>query len=359
MITLITGVPGMGKTAYTVLKMLREQEKGERPFFVMGIPDLKLDYSPCPPVSEWTVKKPSREDPDILEDHFTFPPNSIIVIDEAQKVYRPRASGSKVPPYVAAFETHRHLGLDFWLMTQKPGLIDSNVRDLVGRHIHIKEGAFFGRFIYEWSEYQDVKNRSVYQDAARRPFKPPKEVFGLYKSAELHTKQPKRKIHQAFYVLAASLLVTLYLGFNLYQSWGDRMQSAEAESELLEAQDLAPNDNELVPVTLPTVEALRSPDVIVPPPPVAEHPFMGYEFFITGYIKSASREAVYFHLSKGDDYIDITGDELTELGYSITMKGYCSAFLYFKGAGVVASCRPDTGAPRRGGAGAASLNPLV
>jgi len=352
MITLITGVPGMGKTSLVVSMMLEELEKGDRPFFVMGIPDLKLDYSPCPPVSEWVEQRPSVEDPNVIEDHFTFPPNSIIIIDECQKVYRPRASGSKVPPHVAAFETHRHRGLDFWLMTQKPTLLDSNVRDLVGRHIHIKEGKFFGRDIYEWREYQDVKNKANFSEAARRPFKPPQKAFSFYKSSELHTKQPPRKIHQAFYFLAIALAFIVYQGFGVYENFTSKIQSKEV-AEVIEPEKPA----RITPATAKITPALQP--VAQQSPPAVEHPFQGYTFHIVGQITSANRDVIYFHLDKqGVDFIDISSDDLTELGYIIRQSNHCSALLFYKGAGVVASCRPAMDAPRRGNEGAASSLPI-
>ena len=109
MITLLTGVPGSGKTSKIVYEL---QKETTRPIFVMGIPDLLLPHIPAPPVADWTVLEPAPEDPSIKRPSFTFPQNAIVVIDEAQNVYRPRPSGSKVPDIVAAFETHRHKGIE-------------------------------------------------------------------------------------------------------------------------------------------------------------------------------------------------------------------------------------------------------
>jgi zona occludens toxin len=184
MITLITGEPGNGKTAL-VVKMLTEVN--DRPVFVMGIRDLQIPHEPVPPISEWTEHRPVPEDPSLTEAWFTFPPNALIVIDEAQKVYRPRASGSKVPDIVAAFETHRHTGVDFWLITQAPGLIDSNIRKLIAKHIHIRAN-FMGRRRYEWVGVGDPESKQSREIARSENYAPPKEVFGLYKSAEAHTK---------------------------------------------------------------------------------------------------------------------------------------------------------------------------
>lgn len=216
MITLITGIPGMGKTSYLVTLLMQFEKAAERPIFVMGIPDLKIEHIPAPPVEEWTERRISPEDPTLELAYFTFPPNAILVVDEAQRVYRPRASASKVPDHVAALETHRHTGLDIILLTQKPKLIDSNVRELVGKHIHIRAG-MLGRMLYEWPHVADGESRLDRQDASRRKFSPPKKSFSKYKSAEVHTKH-KFRIHNAFLLLAGAAVFTAYQGWTLYSS---------------------------------------------------------------------------------------------------------------------------------------------
>lgn len=240
MITLITGTPGAGKTALAVAMMLEEQ--GKRPFFVSGITDLKIDHQLTPPVEEWTQEVPSPEDPSFKKSVFTFPPNSIIVIDEAQTIYRPRASSSKVPPHVAAFETHRHTGVDFWLITQDPAFIDSNVRRLVGRHVHLRSTAL-GRYLYEWSEVGDPDTKSSRQVAASRRYKLPKKVFSLYKSATVHIRRSSR-LPLAFYILLAVLAVALFLGYR----FSSRLEQVTDSSK---SPPAAPSSSSSSPSSLP------------------------------------------------------------------------------------------------------------
>lgn len=222
MITLITGQPGAGKTALAVSMLLEEQ--GGRPIFISGIPELKIDHQPVPPVDEWTQEVPTPEDPSFTRPVFTFPPNSIIVIDEAQNIYRPRAATSRVPPYVAAFETHRHTGVDFWLLTQSPGLVDTNVRKLVGRHIHIRPTPL-GRYLHEWTECGDPESKTSRQVSATRRYKPPKKVFGLYKSATLHLKHSTR-MPIAFYAIFAFILIGAFLGYRMFERYNDVTNSS-------------------------------------------------------------------------------------------------------------------------------------
>jgi zona occludens toxin len=208
MITMITGIPGMGKTSL-LIQMLSEYEKAaERPLFVMGIPDLDIEHVVAPPVKEWCEYRQSPEDPTLQLAYFTFPPNSILVVDEAQRVFPPRASASKKPAHVEALETHRHTGLDIILLTQKPKLVDMNVRELVGRHIHIRAG-LLGRYLYEWPHVADGESRLDRGDAAKRKFSPPKSSFKKYKSAELHTKQ-KFRFNQLFIYAGLAIVFLIY-----------------------------------------------------------------------------------------------------------------------------------------------------
>lgn len=213
MITLITGSPGAGKTLLAVGEFLKEAEAQGRTIVVDAIPDLAIEHEPAPPVSEWTKQVEDASSQEGKKLLFNFQQGALVVIDEAQRVYRPRPVGSKVPPEVAAFETHRHQGLDFILLTQHPNLIDSNVRKLVGRHIHIRDLGVLGRKIYEWPE---VGNPDQFRGAPiQRGYKMRKGAFSLYKSASLHVK-PKRGIPKGF--LALALCVPL-LGFLVWKGY--------------------------------------------------------------------------------------------------------------------------------------------
>jgi zona occludens toxin len=235
MITLITGSTGAGKTAKMVFEM---KAITDRPFFVMGIPELKLDHQPVPPVAEWTRLVPHPDDPSLRVPEFTFPPNAIVVIDEAQHVYRPRPAGSKVPDIVAAFETHRHLGIDFWLLTQAPGLLDQNIRRLVKKHWHIHESPL-GKKLLEWSQCRDPESKTDRADAIASAFKPPKSVFALYKSAEVHTKL-HRKLPMALFVVIAMVLIFAGMSYYLVGRVKSKLQPVPTPEQQLQGDKTKP-----------------------------------------------------------------------------------------------------------------------
>jgi len=105
-IELQTGLPGHCKTLYTLDRIEALRKKSGRPVFYNGIA-INKDKLP-----EWQEIEADK--------WYTAPPESIVVIDEAQRIFRPRPAGSQVPKHESELETHRHGGIDLVLMTQKP-----------------------------------------------------------------------------------------------------------------------------------------------------------------------------------------------------------------------------------------------
>lgn len=174
MITLITGTPGAGKTLYAVAEEL--PRAGDRPLFIDGIPDLAIPHlDPLGKVEVW---------------HEWIPDGAVLVIDEVQRIWRPRGAGTAVPPGVAALETHRHKGVDLIIITQHPNLLDPNIRRLVGRHLHVRRMFGWKRaIVYEWDSATDPARVST---AIKRSWAYPRKAFKLYKSATLHTARTNR-----------------------------------------------------------------------------------------------------------------------------------------------------------------------
>lgn len=239
MLTLYTGTPGAGKTALVVSELAEFIKKGDRPVFVLGIPGLKLPHEVAPPLEDWTVRKPVPEDPSLFEAEFTFPDGALVIVDEAQKVFRPRAPSAKVPDHVSAFEKHRHKGLDFWLVTQHPNLLDPAVRKLVGRHVHLRSH-WAGRELIEWPEATDPSSRSERGAGVRQRYTLPKSAFKLYKSASMHVK-PKRRIPKLLYVLFGLIAIGGYLAWSIggklwgaFDEGGELVEKAGQGAELVQ-----------------------------------------------------------------------------------------------------------------------------
>ena len=179
MLGLYTGAPGAGKT----LKMLNDHlahSDGSRPIYVFGVEGLV-------PSDKWLPLEDAK-------DWAKCPYGSLVLVDEAQAVFRPRRPGDPLPDYVSAAETHRHLGLDLYMTTQYPMLIDAHLRRLVSDHQHlVNVWGLKGRSsVFEWDEAQDDPKDPRARKLARKfMFKYPKDVYALYKSAQVHTKKPR------------------------------------------------------------------------------------------------------------------------------------------------------------------------
>jgi len=245
-IGLTTGVPGAGKSLYTVSEVLpgylKQTIDGDKPRRLMigGIPELLLAHEPItvPSVDPETYRDPwadhVREPGDPALDverrgdnwWLWCEPGDVIVIDECQRLFRPMAAGRKLPQYIARLERHRHYGVDLELITQHPQLLHVNVRNLVGQHRHVRR--LFGRgaaIVYEWDHCTSpdrVKN------AVKKPWFHNKKAFGLYKSAELHTKHR----HPLGFVMWALFALIPATGYAVWSAFDANAAQREAAASL-------------------------------------------------------------------------------------------------------------------------------
>lgn len=209
MITLITGTPGAGKTLYS-LRFLKEILGTYRFVYAHGITGLTLEHEIiiCESHScDFCRSLKNQETYKKVKDWNTFADDgSVLFLDECQNIYRSKGTVS-----VADFEVHRHKGLDFFIVTQHPMLINSDLRKLVGRHIHLIAD-FTGRWQYEWSECSQNISKTT---AIKSRYKLDKGLFALYQSSSLHTKV-QRKIPFSVYLFFISLVFVIFLCYPLF-----------------------------------------------------------------------------------------------------------------------------------------------
>lgn len=224
-ITLLTAVPGGGKTSYVVWEVIRDAHKKGQIIYTVGIPKLtiptiELSYED---IRSWNVLAPeSTASNPILA---TIEMNSIIVIDEVQKIWP--ATGSKISDDIKDLSVHRHYGLSFFIITQSPNLIHRNVLSLVDRHLHIGV-KWSGRKLYEWPEYcRNPSAKSSKDMAVTQSYKLPKESFKLYHSATAHVK-PKKSIPISFFIFIIGIISTAAFGY-----YGAERVLSKADSHVL------------------------------------------------------------------------------------------------------------------------------
>lgn len=223
MLFLITGNPGNAKTLFTVSFVEALRIKDQREVFQDGISDLVFPWHALPIERRAKIDKRGRPVVDgtgqpveiivPLWEH--VPDGAVVVIDEAWRVFPVRPQGSAVPDFVEWLATHRHHGIDVFLVTQSVKTqVDTFVRGLVGKHIHLdrKFGMEYS-MKYEWERVADPTSTKDIALAQNSRWIFPKELYGKYKSAVEHTH--KRSLPWKKFAVLVGALVCAVGGFGL------------------------------------------------------------------------------------------------------------------------------------------------
>ena len=209
--TLVTGLPGSGKTLYTLARWKPFAEKEGRPVFHNNIPDLRI-----PGWQVWEVEKWEE-----------LPAGAILIIDEAQFAFQVKGRG-QTPEWVQKLATHRHRGIDIVFITQHPMLLDVFVRKLCDRHFHVMR-----KFGLRWAtihEFATGVNENPARSRAgsiRHDFRYPAEVYGWYKSSELHTM--KARIPMRVWIGLAVPFIVLALAYVAFKRVNPDAMRQQAE----------------------------------------------------------------------------------------------------------------------------------
>ena len=231
MLHIITGANGAGKTLNT-LKWVRERQlKENRPVCHNG----RFEPTPGGELDGW--KKID------FKDWQAEPDGTIFLIDEAHNDLPNRPAGAAVPDAVKMLAEHRRRGFDFYLVTQHPQNLDSFVRRLVGPpgwHRHLKRS--FGVDMVSVLEWAAV-NPNCEKDGSGKTGTVtmqayPKEVYGWYKSASLHTG--KKRIPAKVWVFVACLLLIPLLIWFASSKLLAKTEAKAAAKPAAQASDSAP-----------------------------------------------------------------------------------------------------------------------
>lgn len=215
MIILITGLPGHGKTLYSI-DMIHEYLLANRPVFAQ-IDGLSIN-GVLPAPDDWT----------------TTPTGSVVIYDEAQRIFPPTGATARTDRKdITEMETHRHTGHDIILITQNPKLIHAHVRRLVGRHYHVKRqmGMKYAR-VFISDEVMNIESPAVLKLADSKVWNYPTKNFTAYKSAEIHTKTFRLDTRIKFALISMFVLIgvvglLLSRSMNFFTSTGMQEQTTE------------------------------------------------------------------------------------------------------------------------------------
>lgn len=206
MLTVITGLPGSGKTAGVVERFLMPlaakdwQEQAITPDGDKVTVKRRLLTN----INGLLLEHEKIDADDLAKWHEWAKPGDLIVFDEVQKPWPLTGANKEQPKCITELETHRHYGIDMILMTQHPMLINAAIVRLAGQHLHIRKlGNSRFATIYEWD---GVSRTLLYKNAfAKKPWRRSKDAEKVYRSSSLHTKQ-KRAIPTVLFVIIACLI---------------------------------------------------------------------------------------------------------------------------------------------------------
>ncbi|WP_149193474.1 zonular occludens toxin domain-containing protein [Luteimonas suaedae] len=232
MIILITGQPGNGKTLRAMALMLEEYERNaeavkqgkeeSRRFFSNVAGSTTAENQDAFP---WVEAMPDHN------DWTQLPHGAYVLLDEAHadgktpgleryghlfpSTGRP---GESDDMRIRAMSTHRHGGYDLVLMTQWPTKLHHQLRTLVGKHIHMNRAMGLQRAgVLTWTRTQvDPYDERQREKAEEEIWVYPKDLYGRYKSATLHTATYKFKVPRKIWGALSMLLVALLVGWGLW-----------------------------------------------------------------------------------------------------------------------------------------------
>jgi zona occludens toxin len=220
MLVLNTGTPGAGKTLFTLWTVENRRKKDNedlqkewvkngsdesKPAMVRDVYYFNIKVKKLPWIE---LKKP--------EDWLNCPVGSIIVFDECQEAFPPRANSATPPVYVSELAKARHGGYDLYFITQHPTFTDPYVRKLTEQHNHLmRPWGAKKAVVHTWKGVKDNCDKTR-KDSLTSSFGYPKEVYEWYKSAEVHTHKFKLPPKVWAMILIPFLIVACVYGVYSY-----------------------------------------------------------------------------------------------------------------------------------------------
>lgn len=255
MIRVIEGTPGSGKTCLVLEWLLREIDRGFYKEFYSNIEHLKVaGVRQIPPNFDWRTLNPDKMKDDPI----------LVIYDEAQYEEPFMKENRSVKNEIGKdLSTHRHYGIDMWLITQSNKLLNDYVLSNAGEHVYMyrprKKKAVK---VYWWSHIQKTFSKATLKSADdEQTWRLNPHMFALYKSTSGVTDGQARKSGKLTSTLITAVGVFALIGFMVFRGVGafTQMQSGQAASDKVATVDTAAISAEVASNALPP------PDPTPPP----------------------------------------------------------------------------------------------
>lgn len=232
MIRVIEATPGAGKTNIVVEWICAEVDKG---FYdeiytsinglrVVGVKAIDGDF-------DWRTLNPVNEITGLRDDK-----KRLVVYDEAQyeKAFM-KENRSTTNDVGKDLSTHRHYGMDIWLITQSSTLLNSYVHANTGEHVFMYRPRKKKTVkVYWWSHIQKSLSKEAFKTADdEQTWRLNPSMFPLYKSTSGVTDGEVRKSKKLFSVLFTAVLIFSVIGYMIYSGVGSfsAMQSGNISDD--------------------------------------------------------------------------------------------------------------------------------
>lgn len=221
MLTLISAVPGSGKTLYCIQEMLKHLKNGRRVY--SNINGLKISevlplhhdwrdhdngsvlfidechehpaYS-ADPIPYEVFVEPTQLEKETDNDHRKRVTKELAIYKRQKDQYTEQQLD-----IARSLSLHRHFGFDIYLITQSPDRVRQVVLNLVGMHIHLhramgleRSTKYLWRYAQTWPNGKAAKSETE----STETFKFNENHYHLYESSEKHTH--KRAIPRQYII---------------------------------------------------------------------------------------------------------------------------------------------------------------
>lgn len=228
MIRVIEATPGAGKTNIVVEWLCKEVDKGFYDEIYTSINGLRIvGVKSMTAQFDWRKLNPVSELTNLRDDK-----KRLVVYDEAQYEEAFMKENRKDNPIGKDLSTHRHYGMDIWLITQSSTLLNAYVHANTGEHVFMYRPRKKKTVkVYWWSHIQKSLSKEAFKTADdEQTWRLNPSMFPLYVSTSGVTDGQTRKSTKLFSILFTAVMVFAFIGFMVNRGIGSFSSMANGDT---------------------------------------------------------------------------------------------------------------------------------
>lgn len=239
MIRVIEATPGAGKTNIVVEWLCKEIDKGFYDEIYTSINGLRIvGVKSMGEQFDWRALNPVNGLTGLRDDK-----KRLVVYDEAQYEEAFMKENRKDNPIGKDLSTHRHYGMDIWLITQSSTLLNSYVHANTGEHVFMYRPRKKKTVkVYWWSHIQKSLSKEAFKTADdEQTWRLNPSMFPLYVSTSGVTDGQTRKSTKLFSILFTAVMVFAFIGFMINRGIGSFSAMASGDTQSNKVLTVSPD----------------------------------------------------------------------------------------------------------------------